>query len=244
MTLIREANTCWQVEQPTPFDAPLSAGLKFVVNAQTAKQQKDVTCELKDWYYRVDGPDTGELELVVQEIKQSWIDDKFSRLSNDAQFMVGGAIPVIVTLLLVALAFLAYKQPDHTGQWAFMGRNVRWVVGWGLVVVFGMVLPWRLRLLLGPPKFSHMFFSFLFSLTGLILAIVWLVQVAPYPENFAGTEAAYAAFAQSLAAKFRMSYWPYILAALPWIALGFKTLGLTLAQGATETFAKSRKGGG
>lgn len=69
MTLIREANTCWQVEQPTPFDAPLSAGLKFVVNAQTAKQQKDVTCELKDWYYRVDGPDTGELELVVQEIK-------------------------------------------------------------------------------------------------------------------------------------------------------------------------------
>jgi hypothetical protein len=159
------------------------------------------------------------------------------------QFMVGGAIPVIIALVVAALAALAYNQPDHTGLWAFMGRNIRWVVGWTLFLGFGIFLPVRLGLFDGPTKFSHTFFSFLLSVTGTILASVWLIQVAPYPENFAGTEAAYAAFAQSVAAKFRTSYWPYILAALPWIALGFKTLGLSFAQGATETFAKSRKGG-
>jgi hypothetical protein len=95
----------------------------------------------------------------------------------------------------------------------------------------------------GPPKFFHTFFSFLFSLTGLILAIVWL-RGAAFPEDFGPSDAAYASFAQSLTTKFSKSYWPYVIAALPWIALRFKTLGLTFAEGATETFAKSRRGGG
>jgi hypothetical protein len=168
MTLIREASDRWQVKQPTPFDVPLSAGLKFAVDAETAKRDNDVTCELKDWYYRVDGPDRGELELVVQEIRQSWIDRQFTKLPGDWQFMVGGAIPGIISLLVVGLALLAYKQPDHTGLWAFMGMNIRWVVGWGLFLGFGIVLPVRLRLFDGPTKFSHTFFSFLFSLTGMI----------------------------------------------------------------------------
>ena len=144
--------------------------------------------------------------------------------------------------LVLTFTFLAYKQPDHTGLWAFMGRNIRWVVGWGLFIGFGMVLSWRLRLL-PRSSFIHTFFSFLFSLTGLILAIVWL-RSAAFPENFGPSDAAYASFARSLATKFSKSHWPYVIAALPWIALRFKTLGLTFAEGATETFAKSRRGGG
>lgn len=150
---------------------------------------------------------------------------------------------MIISLLVAGLAALAYYQPDHTGLWAFMGRNIRWVVGWGLYLGFGIVLPVRLRLFDGPTKFSHTFFSVLFSVTGIILAVVWL-QIAALPEAFKGGDAAYADFAKSLAAKFSKSYWPYILAALPWIALGFKTFGLTFAQGATETFAKTKKAGG
>jgi hypothetical protein len=246
MALIREVDgDKWQVQQPSPFEAPLVKGLKLVRKLETPDQKEPVTLtyELKDWYYRVDGPNQGELELLVQEVKPNWVDQHFANLPPDWQFMLGGAIPVMISLLILALAFVAYKQPDHTGLWAFMGRNIRWVVGWALYLGFGIVLPVRLRLFDGPTKFSHTFFSFLFSMTGLITALVWL-YIAAYPPDFHPSDATYAAFAQSLAAKFSKSYWPYMLAALPWIALGFKTFGLSFAQGATETFAKSRKAGG
>jgi hypothetical protein len=74
----------------------------------------------------------------------------------------------------------------------------------------------------------------------LILALLWL-HVAAFPENFTGSQDEYAKFAQSLAAKFSHSYWPYVLAALPWISLAFKALGMSFAQGAADIFAKSRK---
>jgi hypothetical protein len=240
MTLIREANDLWQIEQPSPFPAPLAAGLKIVVSGELLKRKADVPCVLKDWVYRADDAELGRLELTVEEIRQSRIDRWYSNLNSDTQFMVGGAIPVTLMLVLAAVAFITYSQPDHVAQWAFLGRHIRGVVGWGLVIVFGMILPWRLGLLNGPPKLSHTFLSFSLSVSGLLLALLWL-HVATFPESFTGSQAEYASFAQGLAARFSRSYWPYVLAALPWISLGFKALGMSFAQGATDIFAKSRK---
>lgn len=240
MTLIREANDLWHVEQPSPFPAPLAAGLKIVVSGELLKQKDDVPCVLKKWGYRAEDAELGRLELIVEEVHQSRLDVWYAKQNSDTQFMVGGAIPVTLMLVLAAIAFITYSQPDHVAQWAFLGRHIRGVVGWGLVIVFGMILPWRLGLLNGPPKLSHTFLSFSLTVSSLILALLWL-HVAAFPEHFTGSQSEYASFAQGLAAKFSRSYWPYVLAALPWVSLGFKALGMSFAQGAADIFAKSRK---
>jgi len=241
VTKILEANGNWSVEQTADFKAPLAAGLKIVVDGALIDRNGDVACKLRDWRWRTEAPDKGNLELVVEEVKQSAIDRWYARQTDEVQFMVGGAIPVILVLTLLAVGYSMMVGPGHGSLWEFVGRYIRGVVGVAVVILFAAILPWRMGLLAGSPKLWHTFLSFLLTCTGLILMGVWL-SATVHPANFGGTPAEYAAYAQGLAAKFSKSYWPYVLAALPWISLAFKTMGLSFAQGATDIFAKSQKG--
>ncbi len=61
------------------------------------------------------------------------------------------------------------------------------------------------------------------------------------PAHFGGSDADYAAYAMALAEKLSTSYWPLLVAALPWLSIGFKVFGLDVAEKTAEGLEKAAK---
>jgi len=240
MFVIRETGDRQQQAQSARFDAPLPKELRIVIGANALEPTGKAIYKLKDWRYRILDAKRADLELIVEEIRQSRFAKWFASLPSDTQHFVAG-FPVILLLLLMLLAVLSYySHPDYTPLWTFAGRHIRALGSWGLLIFLSFIVPWQLRLYGGVPSFAKMFFSLLFMMTGIVLAAAWY-RIAALPEHFTGSEREYAAYAQALASKLSASYWPILVAGLPWLSVAFKALGLDLAEKATEALAKSAK---
>jgi hypothetical protein len=231
MTVIRTSDG-WKIVDPGPLKGPLSTGLRIVIKGGP-EASGDITCEVKEWYYRVDSSEYPYLELIVKEVKPGWL----AHVPEDKQFFRGILTAFLVFALLGSIAWTFHVEPNHTYEWAFAGRQIRWVVGLALFFVVGLIIPSRLQLGRGASVFSNAFFFATFFYAGVALAVVWL-RVAAFPGPLPQNDADYAKYAQALASRFSTSYWPLVLAALPWITLALKAFGLELAAKATELIGK------
>ena len=231
MTVIRTSGG-WKIVDPGPLKGPLSSGLRVVINGGP-KGPSDITCEVKEWYYRVDSSEHPYLELIVKEVKPGWLAD----VSENKQGFGGILTAFLVFALLGLIARTFQVEPNHTYEWAFVGRHIRWVVGLALFFVVGLIIPSRLLWVKGASVFSNAFVFATFVYAGVALAVVWL-RMAAFPGTLPQNDADYAKYAQALASRFSTSYWPLVLAALPWITLALKAFGLELTAKATELIGK------
>ncbi len=241
MAVIRDVDGKWS-RNLTSFDLPLEKGLRLVIDPTVLDRDTATPCRLIDWQYRVanrqpgDTDVTANVELIVEELRpglwQSW----FARWSPDAQFLAPMITAGLSIFLAAAVGHTFYLQPDI--GWAFAGRHVRTIGGWAVFLLFAALLPWKLGLYSGRPTFRKPFFSSFLTLTALVLVVVWQTFAA-LPQNFGGADADYAAYARALAGKLGKSYWPFLVAALPWLSVGFKLFGLDIADKTAEGIEKA-----
>jgi hypothetical protein len=252
MAEIREVKGSWACTAEVG-EMPLAKGLRLTIEAAALGREQDVPCEVVGWQYRVakqvDGTSAATLEITVQKVEEPTIpqliaarvEGWFAGLSNDTQFFAPLMTAMMMFLVCGAAGWTLYVQPDH--GLAFVGRYVRAAGGWAIVTVFFALLPWRLGIYRGAATFAKPFFSGLLTLTGFVTLGCWLIFAA-LPKGFSGTDAEYVAYARTLGASLSRSYWPIVVAALPWISLSAKVFGLEstgkLAEG-LEKIARKKK---
>jgi hypothetical protein len=253
MALIREINNKWFLEHLASFPAPLEKGLHIMADGKTLKmvdpateaREGEVSCRLVEWQYRIADADHAELELIVEEVVPGFFSSLFSfltrplqRLSPDDRGIGTIVIGILTFFALLLAAWTMYKNQSDT--WAFAARHLRAFGGWALLILFSFVIPTRLGLYRGRERFQKAFFRVLLMLAGFTLAGVWL-RITSLPANFTGSDREYIGYAQALATKFSVSYWPALLVILPWLALSFQAFGLDLAGKTTDTVLKAVK---
>lgn len=241
MTVIRDVEGKWRV-QVTTFDLPLERGSRMIVDPKALNRDTPTSCRLLEWKYRITNTPEGnpqltaDLELIVEEMRPSLWESWFARWSDDAQNLAPMITAFLSCAFAAAIAYTVYLQPDL--GWAFAGRHVRSVGGWVVFLLFGALLPWKLGLYKGQPSFQKNFFNSFLVLSAWVLLFLWLTFSA-LPEPFDGSDAQYAAYARTLAQKLSTSYWPFLVAALPWLSVGFKVFGLDIAEKTAEGLEKA-----
>jgi hypothetical protein len=111
----------------------------------------------------------------------------------------------------------------------------RAVGGWTVFLLFGALFPWKLGLYKGQASFEKNFANSFFVLIAWVMLALWLTFSA-LPD---GSHTDYAAYAKTLARKVSTSYWPLLIAVLPWLSLAFKLLGMDFAENTTEGLQKA-----
>ena len=239
MTEIRDVDNKWSLL--TTFDPPLQKGLQLIVAPKALSRDAGTLCRLVDWQYRIankEGAETEltvDLELIVEEIHPGLWESWFASWSPDTQ----GLAPMLaagVTFILGAVALLLWHaQPDLV--WTLAGRHIRTITGTAIVALFMFVLPMKLGLYKGQ-SFLRSFFAAFLVLAGWLVLGVWLTFSAR-PERFGGSDADYATYAKALATRLSTSYWPFLVAALPWLSVGFKVFGFDVADKTAEGIEKA-----
>lgn len=236
MTVIREVGGKWCLKATT-VDRPLQKGSRLVLDPKALKRDAETSCRLLEWQYRIASEQTGDhLELIVEEMQPGPWESWFARWSPDTQFFAP-AIAAIVSLILICLVWITFRSQPELG-WTLAGRYIRTTGGCAIFLVFALLLPLKLGLYSGRPNFRKPFFSVFLTDTGFILVGVWLMFSAR-PEHFGGSDADYAAYAMALVEKLSTSYWPLLVAALPWLSIGFKVFGLDVAEKTAEGLEKA-----
>jgi len=238
MTVIRDVAGKWTLIVTT-FELPLRKGTRLVVDPEALNRDTPTSCQLLEWQYRImsgDPEHTASLELVVEEIHPGLWESWFARWSDDAQNLAPMITAGLTCILAAAVGYTLYVQPDLA--WAFAGRHVRAVGGWIVFLLFGALLPWKLGLYKGQSSFRKNFFNSFLILTAWVLLAVWL-SFSALPEHFGGSSADYATYARALAKKSSTSYWPLLVAALPWLSIGFKLFGMDIAEKTAEGLEKA-----
>ena len=243
MTVIREAAGKWSCKVPT-FNLPLQKGIRFVVGPGVLQRNLETECRLVEWQYRVNqeagesSPDL-DLELVVEEIRPGRFDSWFAHLSPDNQFYV----PLLTALFCLfvggGLLYTLYVRPTH--GLVFVGRHIRSFGVIAIVLVFVFLLPWKLGLYGGKASFRKTFFCALLITCGWFLCALWLT-FSNLPKSFNGSDAEYVAYSKALGQSMSRSYWPILVAALPWLSVSFKVFGFDTAEKASEGLEKLSKG--
>ena len=238
MTVMRDVGGTWSVSL-AKFDLPLKRGTRLMV------EPKGLTCRLLDWQYRIPNLQEGEselradLELIVEELKPeraSLWETLYGRLPDDWQGMLPMITAVAIGFFLAATVYTVRQEPE--AAWAFAGRHVRWLVGWTVFLLFAAFLPVKWGLTRKPNTFRKKFLHAFLILTGYALVVVWLLFAAR-PDGFTYTNAEQAGYAKMLANKLSTSYWPLLVAALPWLSVGFKLFGMDLADKTAEGLEKA-----
>jgi hypothetical protein len=222
------------------FELPLKKGLQFVVEPKASTGNTTTSYRLLDWQYRIASQPEGtvdcvaNLELTVEEIKPpGFLDSWFARQSDDFQFLFPLIAALIVCAFAGAVGWTLHVNPDS--GWAFAGRHVRAVGGWTVFLLFAALFPWKLGLYKGQASFEKNFANSFFVLIAWLMLALWLTFSA-WPD---GSHADYAAYAKTLARKVSTSYWPLLVAVLPWLSVAFKLLGMDFAENATEGLQKA-----
>jgi hypothetical protein len=248
MVLIRESSGAWSCTVAAT-ELPLREGMRLRVDPAVLGRppvldgSQELICRLQSWEYHVLHDPTGDtlqLELLVVEEARplwfvAWFDRQYARLSPDNQVLVPILSVIVVFALTGAVAFTLYLQPLH--GLSFVGRHIRASVGWMLAVLFLGVLPSRLGLLNQPQSFRKNFFYAFMNFTGYALIALWLTFSAR-PPGFGGSDQECADYARHLGSALSRSYWPLLVAALPWLSMGFKLVGLDFAEKASEGLEK------
>ncbi len=219
--------------------------MRFVVEPSVLQRNLETECRLVEWQYRVNqeagesSPDL-DLELIVEEIRPPGrFDSWFGRLSPDNQFYVPLLTALFCLVVGGGLLYTLYVQPTH--GLVFVGRHIRSFGVIAIVLVFVFLLPWKLGLYGGKASFRKTFFCSLLITSGWFLCALWLT-FSNLPKPFGGSDAEYVAYSKALGQAMSRSYWPLLVAALPWLSVSFKVFGFDTAEKASEGLEKLSKG--
>jgi hypothetical protein len=242
MTVILDTKGTRLCELST-FDLPLQKGTRFVLDPKILNRDHETQYQLIDWQYRITNkpmtPDTiSNLELVVKEVSLGFFESRFQRLSNDTQFWAPTTAAVVTLLVGSFIAVTLYLLPTH--GLVFLGKHIRTFGVLAIILLFIFLLPWKLGLYSPPRSFRKSFFCALVLTSGWLLCALWLF-FSNLPANFHGTDAEYVAYSKALGQSMSRSYWPLLVAALPWLSVSFKVLGFDTAEKASEGLEKLSK---
>jgi hypothetical protein len=235
MAEIREAGGSW-VCAAELGEMPLAKGLQLTVEGAAPGQEKDVVYEVVGWQYRVSGRGIGAtaavLEITVKRVEEP--QGRFARLPDEVKFFGGILLGIAVFAVVYGTGYTLSKTPDH--GLVFVGKHARNFGGW---VIFGLFV----TVLARSSRFARPFFGALLTLTGFLVWGCWMAFAA-LPAGFDGSDAEYVEYARGLGAALSKSYWPLVVAALPWVSLVAKVLGMErtgkIAEG-LEKIGKKRE---
>ncbi len=226
---------------PNPLLAATAAHVPQTPNPLGATaSQAPVECVLAEWRYRVKAGGESVLELTVDEVRLSWFDKASNKLlpTDENKFKAAVLMSILVAIPAALAAYGFSHDPDLA--WELAGHHLRWIGGWTLFLVVYFVLPARLGLNRGAFRFQTEFLRALFFYAACGLVFAWLV-LSRRPACFRGTPQDYANYAKSMAIKFSGSYWPVLLAVLPWAAVVFKVFGWETAEKTAEALRSTAK---
>jgi hypothetical protein len=243
MTVIREVAGNWSCKVPT-FNLPLQRGLRFIVQPSVLERKLETACRLLEWQYRInqEAGDSGlvlDLELIVEEIRPNRFESWFARLSPNTQFWAPTTTALLSLFFGAAVLYTLYVQPTH--GLVFVGRHVRSFGVIAIILLFVFLLPLKLGLYGGAASFRKSFFCAVLIASGWFLCALWLT-FSNLPEHFGGSDAEYIAYSRALGQSMSRSYWPILVAALPWLSVSFKVFGFDIAEKASEGLEKLSKG--
>ncbi len=243
MILIREVDGGW-VAKVERMEAPLRRGMHVLVDPSAiemaepkkVKPKKEVDCRVVEWQYRIKSAEEGQLEVIVDQVVPPLLD----RVLKSDQSKVKAGYLLALTVVLPAVAVAVNTYLDRNYPWELAGHLARPVGTWGLLILFGVVIPTRLRLNRNGLTVSGAFYVSLLVLSGLVLMGLWR-SLSAFPENFIATRENYATYAHGLAAKLNTSYWPIVVAVLPWVGVVFKALGFEVAEKTADALREAGK---
>jgi hypothetical protein len=223
------------------FNVPLQAGVTLVIHPRllemtdpTVARPANSKWRVVSWSYLLLSPDSDHVEVVVEEVPEPW---RSPFKNADTRFKAAVFSGCLTAFVLIAVLFLLYfMAPD--ARWALIGQHARWVGGWGLFLLFSIILPSRLGLSRSS-SFWSTYLVQLFVMAGLVMVAVWL-GISRRPCTSC-TPQQYADYARALAARLKADNWPLLLTALPWAAVAFKILGLDAAEKTADTVLKAAK---
>lgn len=242
MTLIRDVAGKLSCQVPT-FDLPLQKGTRFVIDPKVLNRDHETSCELLEWQYRIssqeeNGGAVSDLELVVKEIRPGRFESWFQSLSPDTQFWAPTTTAILCFFFGAGYLYTLYREPTH--GLVFVGQHIRSAGCAIIVLLFVFLLPIRFGLTRGSTNFRKPFFFALLITSSWILCAFWLI-FSSLPSGFGGSDAEYVAYAKSLGQSMSRSYWPILVAALPWLSVSFKVFGFETAEKASEGLEKLSK---
>jgi hypothetical protein len=240
--LVRELDEKWWFELDA-LKMPLHRGLPLIVDAKMIRSDDpdmklpsgEVKFRLVDWQYRIKDAEDARLELFVEAVYPPVSDVLFK--TDNSKFYTAVLVAIATGVWLGAIWYNTYL--DHDYSWAMAGRHAR-TYGWvALAALFFFILPSRLK-----PKrrlaFRNLYAIALLTLTGIALIAAWL-SITRLPAGFGGSDQEYAGYARALAGKLSMSYWPVLLAVLPWLGVAFKVFGFDAAEKTTDAVMSAAK---
>lgn len=250
VTHFRDVEERWSFDLPELPDVVLQKGFKVKVDRSHVPQARPgwlvrwirkifhispapstdpVECRVVKWYYRVGATEAdSRLEVTLEEIKPPW----FAQLNPDSQAL-SVVVPATVTMVLgVAVVLLIWLYPAPLEFWAFVGKNMRGLIGW-LLFLTSVVLAVAIHNALSADRetWMGMYLNFLLPALGLVAVVYWL-EVSQPPQPFTGAPDEYIAYLDYLVSKGR-TVWPMLLSAIPCVVFLFKVLGL---KGLSELF--------
>ena len=243
MIEIREVDGGW-VAKVERIEAPLRRGMHVLVDPSViemtepkkVKPKKEVDCRVVEWQYRIKSADEGHLEVIVDQVGTPLAD----RIFKTDQSKLNAGYVLALAVVLPAVVVIVNSYFDGNFPWMIAGHLARPVGTWGLLILFAVVIPVRLGLNRNGLTVSGAFYVTLLVLSGLVLMVLWR-SLAAFPENFGGTSADFANYARALAGKLSTSYWPILLAVLPWAGVVFKALGFELAEKTADALREAGK---
>jgi hypothetical protein len=240
--LVREPDKKWWFELEA-LKVPLHRGLPMVVDAKMIRSDDpngklpsdEVKFRLVDWQYRVKDAEDAGLELFVEAVYPSLTERIFK--TDDSKFYTAFALALLTGLVLCMVGYNIYL--DHDFGWALAGQLAR-TFGWiALAALFFFILPSRLKLS-RRLALRNLYATVLLIFTGIALIVAWL-SITRLPAGFVGSEQAYAGYARTLVGKLSTSYWPVLLAVLPWLGVAFKMFGFEAAEKTTDSVMSAAK---
>jgi hypothetical protein len=243
MTVIRDVAGKWSCQVPT-FDLPLQKGTRLIVEPKVLNRDRETSCELLEWQYRIanqEGKDASvvsDLELIVKEIRPGRFESWFQSLSPDTQFWAPTTTAILCLFIGAAVLYTLYVQPTH--GLVFVGKHVRSAGCAIIILLFVFLLPIKFGLTRGPSNFRKPFFFALLVTSAWILCAFWLM-FSNLPDRFDGSDAQYVTYAKSLGQSMSRSYWPILVAALPWLSVSFTIFGFDTAEKTSESLEKLTK---
>lgn len=244
MTVIREIAGKWSCQVPT-FDPLLQKGTQFVIEPKVLNRDHETKCQLLEWQFRIANPTAtqqdkstsavSDLELIVKEIRPGRFESWFQNLSHDTQFWAPTTTAILCLFFGAAVLYTLYVQPTH--GLVFVGKHARSAGCAIIILLFVFLLPIKFGLTRGSSNFRKPFFFALLVTSAWVLCAFWLI-FSKLPADFHASDAEYVTYAKSLGQSMSRSYWPILVAALPWLSVSFKLFGLETAEKASEALEK------
>jgi hypothetical protein len=209
-------------------------GLELTIDAATLKRTGAAKFRVVKVTYQVkDGLLQTEAEL--RELKPTPSQRWYASLKDDTRLFVtyGTLVAVIALIFFGIVVYLNYPEPMWF--WAWVGQNVRGLVGWSLFFLFLIALIWSSTKLEGS-TWSQDMSGGLFGLLMMGAPFGWLMLSVP-PQPLDGSQQGYINYLNYLLSQWQTAA-PLLAGLVPWATMILKWLGWDMLSQAIGLMGK------